>query len=350
MSASPPPPPPAAASRRTARPSSWSRSRWCWSSCSSASGLAGWAAWALPATTDDDGGPHAPPHRSRAPRRRRRRTPRTLARFYEQKLDWRSCGGNECARLTVPLDYADPDGQDDQARGAAGPGRRGAASASGSSWSTRAARAARASTTPPPGRSPSATQLTPLLRHRRLRPARRRQEHAAGVRRHRADRRVPRRRPRPRHPGRGRRARPAHPRVRRGLPEQSGDLARHISTVEAAKDMDILRAALGERQLDYLGASYGTLLGATYADLFPDARPPDGARRRDRPVAVQRAAQPRPGRAASRPRWTPTSRTASTQGDCVARRRPSTQAQAPDPAAARRARREPAADRRAAAS
>ena len=33
--------------------------------------------------------------------------------------------------------------------------------------------------------------------------------------------------------------------------------------------MDILRAALGERQLDYLGASYGTFLGATYADLFP---------------------------------------------------------------------------------
>ena len=33
--------------------------------------------------------------------------------------------------------------------------------------------------------------------------------------------------------------------------------------------MDILRAALGERQLDYFGASYGTLLGATYADLFP---------------------------------------------------------------------------------
>ena len=34
--------------------------------------------------------------------------------------------------------------------------------------------------------------------------------------------------------------------------------------------MDILRAALGERQLDYFGASYGTLLGATYADLFPE--------------------------------------------------------------------------------
>ena len=65
-------------------------------------------------------------------------------------------------------------------------------------------------------------------------------------------------------------ARPAHPRSSaRGASTESGDLTRHISTVEAAKDMDILRAALGERQLDYLGASYGTFLGATYADLFP---------------------------------------------------------------------------------
>jgi pimeloyl-ACP methyl ester carboxylesterase len=33
--------------------------------------------------------------------------------------------------------------------------------------------------------------------------------------------------------------------------------------------MDVLRAALGETKLDYLGKSYGTFLGATYADLFP---------------------------------------------------------------------------------
>jgi pimeloyl-ACP methyl ester carboxylesterase len=46
-------------------------------------------------------------------------------------------------------------------------------------------------------------------------------------------------------------------------------LAEHMSTVEAAKDMDVLRAALGEPKLDYQGASYGTLLGATYANLFP---------------------------------------------------------------------------------
>ncbi|MCB8955313.1 MAG: alpha/beta fold hydrolase [Nocardioides sp.] len=56
----------------------------------------------------------------------------------------------------------------------------------------------------------------------------------------------------------------------RGCAERSGDLAAHVTTVEAARDMDVLRAALGESQLDYFGASYGTKLGATYADLFPE--------------------------------------------------------------------------------
>ncbi|MEV8594689.1 alpha/beta hydrolase [Streptomyces sp. NPDC052012] len=47
-------------------------------------------------------------------------------------------------------------------------------------------------------------------------------------------------------------------------------LLRHVSTVEAARDMDIVRAALGDEKLTYVGASYGTFLGATYAGLFPD--------------------------------------------------------------------------------
>jgi pimeloyl-ACP methyl ester carboxylesterase len=47
-------------------------------------------------------------------------------------------------------------------------------------------------------------------------------------------------------------------------------LLRHVSTVEAARDMDIVRAALGDEKLNYVGASYGTFLGATYAGLFPD--------------------------------------------------------------------------------
>ncbi|MFD5799577.1 alpha/beta hydrolase [Streptomyces diastatochromogenes] len=49
----------------------------------------------------------------------------------------------------------------------------------------------------------------------------------------------------------------------------SAKLLRHVSTVEAARDMDILRAVLGDPRLNYVGASYGTFLGATYAGLFP---------------------------------------------------------------------------------
>ena len=56
----------------------------------------------------------------------------------------------------------------------------------------------------------------------------------------------------------------------RGCAERSGRLAAHVTTIEAARDMDVLRAALGESTMTYFGASYGTKLGATYADLFPD--------------------------------------------------------------------------------
>ncbi|HYR62746.1 MAG TPA: alpha/beta hydrolase [Actinomycetota bacterium] len=44
----------------------------------------------------------------------------------------------------------------------------------------------------------------------------------------------------------------------------------HIDTQTAARDMDYIRAALGEDKLTYVGYSYGTFLGAQYADLFPN--------------------------------------------------------------------------------
>lgn len=44
----------------------------------------------------------------------------------------------------------------------------------------------------------------------------------------------------------------------------------HFTTLETARDMDILRAALGEKKLNYVGKSYGTYLGTLYADLFPN--------------------------------------------------------------------------------
>jgi pimeloyl-ACP methyl ester carboxylesterase len=49
----------------------------------------------------------------------------------------------------------------------------------------------------------------------------------------------------------------------------SGDLLGYVDTNSAARDLDMLRADLGDKKLNYLGYSYGTLLGATYAGLFP---------------------------------------------------------------------------------
>lgn len=50
---------------------------------------------------------------------------------------------------------------------------------------------------------------------------------------------------------------------------KSGNLLPYVGTVYAARDMDILRAALGDEKLTYLGKSYGTYLGAVYAQEFP---------------------------------------------------------------------------------
>ncbi|QDY77949.1 alpha/beta hydrolase [Streptomyces qinzhouensis] len=48
-----------------------------------------------------------------------------------------------------------------------------------------------------------------------------------------------------------------------------GDSIRHFNTRNTARDMDAIRAALGEQKINYLGYSYGTYLGAVYSELFP---------------------------------------------------------------------------------
>ena len=48
-----------------------------------------------------------------------------------------------------------------------------------------------------------------------------------------------------------------------------GELMRHLSTANEARDLDRLRAALGERKISAWGVSYGTYVGAVYAQLFP---------------------------------------------------------------------------------
>jgi len=54
-----------------------------------------------------------------------------------------------------------------------------------------------------------------------------------------------------------------------GCEHESGALLAHVSTLDEARDMDVLRAAVGDAKLTYLGFSYGTYLGAKYVQLFP---------------------------------------------------------------------------------
>ncbi|GAB3654527.1 alpha/beta hydrolase [Nocardioides korecus] len=232
-------------------------------------GLAAWAAVSVLRGHDGGGsGPAAQPPSPSGPTAMPA-TPSALSTFYGQKLRWTSCdNGDRCARLKVPLDYAKPDGTvislavvsvPAQRRSErvgqlvvnpGGPGGSGVEYAEageaafgpqlsryfdivgfdprgvGGSTPLRCATTAETdrflASDPDPDNQAEVDTLTRLTRD-----------------------------------------------YGEGCLKRSGDLTRHMSTVEVAKDMDILRAALGEPKLDYLGASYGTLIGTTYADLFP---------------------------------------------------------------------------------
>ena len=49
-----------------------------------------------------------------------------------------------------------------------------------------------------------------------------------------------------------------------------GDLLPHLGTIDVARDIDAVRAAMGDEELNYLGFSYGTAIGQVLAELFPD--------------------------------------------------------------------------------
>jgi pimeloyl-ACP methyl ester carboxylesterase len=229
-------------------------------------GLAGWAAWAHLHHSSSDAGLAQPPGPSAAPKAPA--YPAALERFYQQHLDWHGCGDNQCSRLTVPLDYAKPAGKTitlavlrapatrrSQRVGQlvvnpGGPGGSGVNYAAGgsSTFGETLSRYFDIVGFDPRGVGRS----TPLQ--------------CAGT--HQTDELLAAD-PDPDNAAEAARLVRLSGDYGKGCLQRSGDLTRHISTVEVAKDMDVLRAALGERRLDYLGASYGTFIGATYADLFP---------------------------------------------------------------------------------
>jgi pimeloyl-ACP methyl ester carboxylesterase len=192
-----------------------------------------------------------------------------LAPYYRQRLHWTSCRDTfECARLRVPLDYARPGGRSirlallqapalDPARrlvsmvvDPGGPGASGVDYAAGASASFgRPLREAYDVVGLDPrgvgGSSPigcvSDARLSRMFAYD--------PDPDTAAERHTLD--------------------GMYRALGRGCLRHDPGLTRHMSTAEVARDLDILRAALGDRRLTYFGASYGTEIGADYATRFP---------------------------------------------------------------------------------
>lgn len=195
--------------------------------------------------------------------------PAGLEDYYAQVLGWSACGSNECATLTVPVDYDDPTGAtvdlalervpaSDQADrvgslvvNPGGPGAPGTSLVEDPTFAFGDPLLARMDIVAFDPRGTGASDPVDCVSDREL------DDFLAQD-------------PAPDDAAEGRALTAAQDDFFAGCVASSDDLIAHVSTVEAARDMDVLRGALREEQLAYLGFSYGTTLGGVYAELFPD--------------------------------------------------------------------------------
>ena len=178
----------------------------------------------------------------------------------------------QCATVEVPLDYDDPDGRTHQALADPRPVAATPTSASARCWSTRAARGCPASTTPPGPTERVGSELTAAFDLVGFDPRGVGESTPLECADDDQRDRLLASDPDPDTPAEVRDGAPAHAASSaEAACATTPHLTRHVSTEEAARDMDIIRAAaLGQDRLVYYGASYGTYLGARYAELFPD--------------------------------------------------------------------------------
>jgi pimeloyl-ACP methyl ester carboxylesterase len=198
-------------------------------------------------------------------------TPADLAPYYEQKLAWDSCGvpDFECAKMKVPLDYSHPAAADDlrlavARKKAPGPGTRlgsllvnpGGPGGSAIDYLQYAATGYPADVTA--RYDMAAVDPRGVARSAPVACLSDKQMDAYTA----VD-------STPDNTAEAGKLAAADRAFAAGCKKRSAALIGHVSTVDSARDMDVLRQLLGDPKLTYVGKSYGTFLGATYAGLFP---------------------------------------------------------------------------------
>ncbi|WP_430542479.1 alpha/beta hydrolase [Streptomyces iconiensis] len=238
------------------------------------------AGWAAPHSSADRHAPSAPAALAAptGPTAEERGVALAAQRAGEKGIDWKACPQEwsqprdvRCGTVTVPVDYAEPGGDtidlavnrfpsqgtEEQRQGSlflnpGGPGGSGMAAVMtvGRNWAVwKNVIAAYDLVGFDPrgvGHSAPVSCVDP-------------QQHA----------RAPKPDPVPRTEADRQRAHESARAYARGCRARSGAHLPHVNTPDTARDMDVIRAALGEKKLSYLGMSYGTYLGAVYGTLFP---------------------------------------------------------------------------------